>query len=129
MGCSELRGWGGRSGEQAQTYGDAHLTGPEREGRFRMRVYVRLYGPMRVVVGSDEIALTLAGASATVAQALEAVVTLHPRAARYLGGRAGELAPGVRLLLGAARLDEATALATPLRDGDRLTLLQPVAGG
>ena len=94
-----------------------------------MRVYVRLYGPLRVVAGSGEITVTLSGASATVGQALDAVMALHPQTRRYLLSPAGAPAPGVRALLADARLDDATALATQLHDGDRLTLLMPVVGG
>lgn len=94
-----------------------------------MRVYVRLYGPLRVVAGSGEITLTVGGVSPAVGQALDALMALHPRTRRYLLSASGAPAPGVRMLLADARLDDATALATPLHDGDRLTLLMPVAGG
>ena len=94
-----------------------------------MRVSVRLFGPLRVVVGSGEIELALSGETATVAQALDGVIARYPQTSRYLRAAPGELPPGLRALLGDTRLDDATALAARLRDGDHLTLLMPVAGG
>ena len=94
-----------------------------------MRVYVRLFGPLRVVVGSGEIELALSGESATVAQALDGVIARYPQTLRYLRAPSGGMPPGLRALLGDARLDDATALAAPLREGDHITLLMPVAGG
>lgn len=94
-----------------------------------MRVYVRLFGPLRVVVGSGEIELALSGESATVAQALDGVIARYPQTRRYLRDPSGGLPPGLRALLGDVRLDDATALAARLRDGDDLTLLMPIVGG
>jgi molybdopterin converting factor small subunit len=94
-----------------------------------MRVYVRLFGPLRVVVGTSEIELALSGESATVAQALEAVCLRYPQARRYLRAPPGELPPGVRALVSDVRLNDTTALMTPLREDDRLTLLMPIVAG
>lgn len=94
-----------------------------------MRVHVRLFGPLRVVVGSGEVEVTLGGESATVTQALDSVIARYPQTRRYLRGPSGEMPPGLRALLGDIRLDDATALAARLRDGDSLTLLMPIVGG
>jgi molybdopterin converting factor small subunit len=94
-----------------------------------MRIYVRLSGPLRVVIGRGEVELALAGDSATVAQTLDALAGRYPQARRYLRDVAGGLPPGIRALSGDERLDERVALAAPLRDGDRLTLLMPTGGG
>lgn len=94
-----------------------------------MRVYVRLFGPLRVGVGRDEIELTLSGESSTVGQALEGVCARYPQARRYLRAPQGEWPPGVRALIADIRLDENTALVAPLREDDHLTLLMPVVGG
>lgn len=94
-----------------------------------MYVYVRLFGPLRVVVGSGEVEVALSGESATVAQALDGLIAQHPQTRRYLRDLAGEMPPGLRALLGDMRLDDATALAARLRDGDSLTLLIPIVGG
>lgn len=93
-----------------------------------MRVYVRLSGPLRVVVGC-EIELALNGASATVAQALESLFVRYPQARRYLRTPAGEWPPGMRALVADVRLDDTTALVAPLHEDDHLTLLMPVVGG
>ncbi|MGZ3581401.1 MAG: MoaD/ThiS family protein [Ktedonobacterales bacterium] len=94
-----------------------------------MHVYVRLFGPLRVVVGSGEIELALSGESATVAQVLEAVSVRYPQAHRYLRAPPGGLPPGVRALVADVRLDDTTALMAPLREDDRLTLLMPIVAG
>lgn len=101
-----------------------------------MRISVRFFGPLRVVIGHDAITLALSGDSATVAQALARIVVEYPRARRYLHASVdGEsrLPPGLRALRGDAngdtRLDDATAHDATLREGDRLTLLMPVMGG
>ncbi len=94
-----------------------------------MRIYVHLFGPLRVVVSRDEIELTLSGESATVAQAMESLCVRYPQTRRYLRAPPGEWPPGVRALIAGERLDEMAALAATLRKDDHLTLLMPVAGG
>lgn len=94
-----------------------------------MRISVRLSGPLRVVIGHSEVELALAGESATLAQALDALGEQYPQARRYLRDATGGLPPGIRALYGDERLDERAALAAPLRDGGQLTLLMPTAGG
>lgn len=94
-----------------------------------MRIHVRLSGPLRVVVGSGEVELSLSGDAVTLAQALDALAARFPQARRYLRDTGGELPQGIRALAGDVRLDERGALAKTLRDGDQLTLLMPTAGG
>lgn len=94
-----------------------------------MRIHVRFSGPLRVVIGSGEVELTLAGEAVTLRQALQALANRFPQARRYLHDASGELPPGIRALIGDERLDERTALAKTMRDGDQLTLLMPTAGG
>ncbi|HZC06610.1 MAG TPA: MoaD/ThiS family protein [Ktedonobacterales bacterium] len=100
-----------------------------------MHISVRFFGPLRVVIGRDEITLTLSGDSATVTQALASIVAEYPQARRYLQDSAGGLPgpsglpPGLRALRGDTRLDGATAPGAAVREGDRLTLLMPVIGG
>ncbi len=94
-----------------------------------MRIHVRLSGPLRVVVGSGEVELSLSGDAVTLAQALDALAARFPQARRYLRDAGGGLPQGIRALAGDERLDERVALAKALRDGDRLTLLMPTAGG
>ncbi len=97
-----------------------------------MRLSVRFFGPLRVVIGHDEITLTLSGDSATVTQALASIVAEYPQARRYLPDSAGQvsgLPPGLRVLRGDTRLDGATVPGAALREGDQLTLLMPIIGG
>lgn len=94
-----------------------------------MRVFVRLFGPLRVVVGSGEIELALGGETATVAQALENICLRYPQAHRYLRAPPAGLPPGMRALVADVRLDDTTAPMAPLREDDRLTLLMPIVAG
>lgn len=94
-----------------------------------MRIFVHLFGPLRVVVSTDEIELTLSGESATVAQVLESLCVRYPQAHRYLRAPPGEWPTGVRALIAGERLNETTAMAAPLHKDDHLTLLMPVVGG
>lgn len=100
-----------------------------------MRVRVRPSGPLRVAVGSAEVEVeieveTPAGEiSTTLAQVLDAVIARYPRARRYLRDAAGALAPGIRVLVNDARVDDATILGASVHDGDVVALLMPVQGG
>lgn len=106
-----------------------------------MRVRVRPSGPLRVAVGSAEVEIEveveaaieggmMAGeASATLAQVLDAVSARYPHAHRYLRDATGALAPGIRVLVNDARLDDADILGASLHDGDVVALLMPVQGG
>jgi molybdopterin converting factor small subunit len=94
-----------------------------------MRLEVQLSGPVRVVIGAPRVVLMWDTSSVTLTQALDALGARYPRAQRYLRDGAGDVPPALRILLNDTRLDGDAPLATPLRDGDRLALLMPVAGG
>ena len=95
-----------------------------------MRIEISLSGALRVASGSARVGLSVEGESPTLADALDALCLRYPRARRYLRDASGAVAPGVRVLLNDARLDDdAPADETMLRDGDRLALLMPVVGG
>ena len=81
-----------------------------------MRVRVRLFAIQRELAGAREVALEL-GDAATVADAWDGLVALHPN-----------LAPGrasVRFARNGAYADPGTALA----DGDEVAMIPPVSGG
>ena len=81
-----------------------------------MRVRVRLFAIQRELAGTREVALDL-GEAATVADAWDGLVSLHPM-----------LAPGrdsVRFARNGAYADAGTALA----DGDEVAMIPPVSGG
>ena len=94
-----------------------------------MQLHVRLYGPMRVVVGQADVDLSFDGSSVTLAQVVEALTADHPRMRRYLLDAAGALLPSVRILLNNVRPDPDITLATPLQANDQIVFLTPVAGG
>ena len=96
-----------------------------------MQVCVALYGAARVVVGRPQVDIVLNAASgtATLGQALEQLCVAYPRARPYLLDGAGMLQKYIRALINDERPFPDATLATPLRDGDRLTLLVAVAGG
>ena len=94
-----------------------------------MQLHVRLYGPMRVVVGQADVDLSFDVSSVTLAQVVEALTADYPRVRRYLLDASGALLPSVRILLNDVRPDPDTTLATPLQANDQVVFLTPVAGG
>lgn len=96
-----------------------------------MQVSIALYGAARVVTGKSQVEIVLDEASgpATLGQALVALCAANPRACPYLLTEAGTLQSHIRVLINDARPQPEATLATPLGDGDRVTLLVAVAGG
>ena len=96
-----------------------------------MQVSIVLYGAARVVTGKSQVDIVLDEASgpATLGQALAALCAANPRARPYLLTEAGTLQRHIRVLINDARPQPDATLATPLHDGDRVTLLVAVAGG
>jgi molybdopterin converting factor small subunit len=96
-----------------------------------MQVSIALYGAARVVTGKSQVDIVLDEASgpATLGQALAALCAANPRARPYLLAESGMLQSHIRVLINDARPQPDATLATPLRDGDRVTLLVAVAGG
>ncbi len=96
-----------------------------------MKVTVKLGAPLSRVAGVSQASLAL-DAGATVAQALDEMRT---RYTRFEAGLEGEGLPRAlaevpySLFLNARPLPFERAAATVLRDGDRLYLFLPVAGG
>lgn len=96
-----------------------------------MRITVKLGAPLSQVVGEKAAALTLPE-GATVADALEELRRRYPDFEAGLKGK------GLRkpldqvlycLFVNARLVPLDRAADTPLRDGDRLSLFLPVAGG
>ncbi len=94
-----------------------------------MKIAVRLSGALRVVVGAPLVELSFDTESTTLGDALDALCARYPRARRYVRAPDGALAPGLRALLNERRLDDGAASTATVRDGDRLALLMPIAGG
>lgn len=96
-----------------------------------MKITVKLGAPLSQVVGESQVILSLPG-EVTVASLLEELQ------ARYPDFEAGLRGKGLRLpvdrviyslFVNARPVALAEAGATPLRDGDRVYLFLPVAGG
>lgn len=94
-----------------------------------MQVSIALYGAARVVTGKSRVEIALDESSATLGQALEILCAANPRARPYLLTEAGVLQSHIRVLINDVRPQPDAALAKPLHDGDRVTLLVAVAGG
>lgn len=84
---------------------------------------VVVYGPLRSATGTKRVELDFGGG--TVAEALEAFVEAHPRAATHLYDDAGELAPSVRLVRDGDRVD----LDEACEPTDELGLFPAMRGG
>jgi molybdopterin converting factor small subunit len=96
-----------------------------------MRVTVKLGAPLSQVVGESKVSLDMPAAS-TVADVLEVLQARHPDFRDGLKGK-GLATPLDRVLyslfLNARPVSFEAAATTPLRDGDRVYLFLPVAGG
>jgi molybdopterin converting factor small subunit len=96
-----------------------------------MQVSVALYGAARVVTGKSRVDIDLnePSGTATLGQVLEALCAANPRARPYLFAASGSLQSHIRVLINDVRPQPDATLATPIYDGDRVTLLVAVAGG
>lgn len=93
-----------------------------------MRIKVELLFPFREELDEKLSELELP-AGADVAAAVAALVEQYPALRARLFGRNGRLARFVSALVNGTSIQFLNGLATPLSDGDRLTLLPPVGGG
>jgi len=96
-----------------------------------MKITVKLGAPLSRIVGTAQVILSMPD-GATAAQVLDELRGRYPR---FEAGLQGEGLPRVletvpyALFLNARPLPFDHAAATRLRDGDRLYLFLPVAGG
>ena len=72
--------------------------------------------------------ITLDGA-ATVGAALRQLVEQYPALEKHLFDESGELRPFVNLYLNDEDIRYLQGAATPLNEGDRLTIIPSIAGG
>ncbi len=88
-------------------------------------ITVRLYGALRHAVGSREVDLSCE--QVTLKDALQHLAEEHTRTSDLLFDREGNVWGSVILLLN----DEPAAdgPATPVKDGDVVSILMPLAGG
>jgi MoaD family protein len=72
---------------------------------------------------------TVEVAGATVGEALGAFVDEYPDLRAHLYEDGGELRSFINLYVGERNIRQTGGLDTPLKDGDRLTLVPAIAGG
>jgi molybdopterin converting factor small subunit len=96
-----------------------------------MRITVKLGAPLSQVIGETKVSLNMT-ADSTVADVLDALQARHPDFEDGLRGK-GLAKPLDRVLyslfLNSRPVSFEAAATTPLRDGDRVYLFLPVAGG
>lgn len=86
----------------------------------------RLFADLADVAGSRRIAVD--GEPATVGEALDALLEVHPALRERVLDESGELEEHVNLLVnGSAVTDE--SLDAPVEPGDELAMFPPVSGG
>lgn len=86
-------------------------------------VSVRLPVGMVTAIGEREVVCQ----AATVAEALEVAVAAEPRLRPRIFRQNGRMWAGV--FLNGRNVNALQGLATPLADGDRLTVVPPISGG
>jgi molybdopterin synthase sulfur carrier subunit len=93
-----------------------------------MRIRVDVYFPFREELGNETIELELP-AEATVETAVATLADRYSALCPRLYDAQGRLARYVSVLVNGTSVQFKLGLATPLSDGDRLTILPPVGGG
>lgn len=82
--------------------------------------------PFRRATGNADRIPVSAG---TVGAALDELERLHPGLRELVRDAAGRVHPHVNLYVNAEAIEDREGLATPLRDGDELTIVPALAGG
>ncbi|HET8646253.1 MAG TPA: ubiquitin-like small modifier protein 1 [Vicinamibacteria bacterium] len=93
-----------------------------------MTVHVRVPGPL-TEYASGQGALTLDVAGATVADALRALWTVHPRLRDRILDEQGNVRPHVNVFVGRESIRYTGGLETPLPAGATLSVIPAVSGG
>ena len=92
-----------------------------------MTVHLEYHAQIRSFIGKSADTLVLA-ADTTVQQAIHALLQKYGEDVRgFLTTPEGELRPSILLFLGDRQVR--WSVPTPLKDGDQLLLLSPIAGG
>ncbi len=87
-----------------------------------------LPGALRDVAGWEHT-ITLDGAPATVADALDALRRTHPAIHARIVTERGEVRPHVNLFVGERHVRHTGGPGTPLEDGSEIVVLPSVSGG
>ncbi len=93
-----------------------------------MTVEVHVLFPFRAVIGEGPIALDLP-AGADVAAAVVALTARYPQLWDRFYDAAGRMRRHISALVNGTSIQFTQGFATPLSDGDAVTLLPPMGGG
>ena len=91
-----------------------------------MAVTVKIPTPLRAAAGGQAEA---SATGATIGEVLQGVYEQHPELRERISGEDGEVRRFVNVYLGGEDIRFLDGLATPVADGDELTILPAVAGG
>src|SRR5579872_4619350 len=97
-----------------------------REERLIMAIIVRIPTTLRKITGG---AARLDAQGATVREALNSIVTLHPELGERVYDEDGHLRRFVNLFVGGEDIRFLNGLETPLTEGAELSIVPAVAGG
>jgi molybdopterin synthase sulfur carrier subunit len=89
----------------------------------------KLFADLAEVAGDDEVAVDLAAAEPTVADALSALIEARPALEARIYTNDGELESHLNLLRNGVNVRDDEGLSTPVDEGDELALFPPVSGG
>ncbi len=93
---------------------------------------IRAYATLRDLLGASKFDMPLdatPGAPATVGQVMDRLVDDHPALASKLWADDGHLTGYITILLNGRSVEYLQGMATPVADGDTLSLFPPVGGG
>lgn len=93
-----------------------------------MKVEVHVFFPFRAEIGGGPVLLDLPPGT-DVAGAVAALAQRYPQLRERLLDPSGRIRRHVSALVNGTAVQFKGGFATPLQDGDRLTLLPPVGGG
>jgi adenylyltransferase/sulfurtransferase len=99
---------------------------PRASDMFNPMSTIHIPTPLRQYVGKQS-SVNVQGA--TVGQAMEALVTLHPDVRRHLYTEEGKLRAFVNLYLNDEDIRYLEKEATALKDGDTISIVPSIAGG
>jgi molybdopterin converting factor small subunit len=94
-----------------------------------MEVRVRVPTPLRQLVAGASTLVVDAGDTATVGSVLDAVALTHPALEGRGRDELGRTWVHVNLFVGPDNIRDREGLATPVTDGDELSIIPAISGG
>jgi molybdopterin converting factor small subunit len=101
-------------------------TASPASGSSRLRVPIRVPGVLRELAGGRAEVVVAAG---TVGEALDAMLEAHPGLRRHVRDEAGALRSHVNVFLNEDDIRYLGGEATPVAEGDTVTVVPSIAGG